>query len=62
LFLFESDALLADLQTTLHNNSANLTGAAETTAASNYGLHVTSHSYQYQDGDDIQVNILLPLY
>jgi len=47
-------ALLADLQTTLHNNSANLTGAAETTATSNYGLHVTSHSYQYQDGDDIQ--------
>lgn len=59
LFLFSNlkccsfrfaDALLADLQTTLHANGANLNDGNETWA--NDGQHhVTSQSYQYQHGE-----------
>lgn len=44
-----TDALLADLQTTLHANSANLNDGDDTWI--NDGQqHVTSQSYQYQHG------------
>lgn len=58
-----TDALLADLQTTLHANSANLNDGDDTWATDGQ-QHVTSQSYQYQHGDiDQQVRreIFLPL-
>jgi hypothetical protein len=45
-----ADALLADLQTTLHANGANLNDGEETWANESQ-QHVTSQSYQYQHGD-----------
>ncbi|XP_046447485.1 paxillin-like isoform X12 [Daphnia pulex] len=44
-------ALLADLQTTLHANGANLNDGEETWANESQAQHVTSQSYQYQHGD-----------
>ena len=49
-FVVVSDALLADLQTTLHANGANLNDVEETWANESQ-QHVTSQSYQYQHGD-----------
>lgn len=46
-----ADALLADLQTTLHANGANLNDGEETWANESQAQHVTSQSYQYQHGD-----------
>ncbi|XP_046635981.1 paxillin-like isoform X2 [Daphnia pulicaria] len=46
-----TDALLADLQTTLHANGANLNDGEETWANESQAQHVTSQSYQYQHGD-----------
>ena len=55
-----ADALLADLQTTLENNRANLSASANSVASANYEqAHVaTSHNqlYHYQEVDDVHVS------
>ncbi len=45
-----ADALLADLQTTLQTNSANLNDGDNSWADEEGQQHVTSQSYQYQHG------------
>ena len=50
MLCFVADALLADLQTTLHANGANLNDGEETWTNESQ-QHVTSQSYQYQHGE-----------